>query len=80
MIVSVKSARVSLTLGVCSMAALILSNFALMDIQRGEGHGLEWAIMHVSYAVFILFHISAIVTFVRMMRKIEKQKTEEKSN
>jgi hypothetical protein len=64
-----KSSRVSLILGIISVGALLLSNFALLDIQHGDGHVLEWSIMHVSYVIFILFHVSAIVTFVRILRK-----------
>ena len=69
MIDKVTSIRISFGLGILSAVALLISNFALMDIQHGNGHGLEWAIMHVSYAVFILFHLSVLVTLARLSRR-----------
>ncbi len=73
MIDKVTSIRMSFGLGILSAAALFISNFALMDIQHGNGHALEWAIMHVSYAVFILFHLSVLVTLARLPRRRDER-------
>lgn len=62
------SIRISLLLAALSAEALFVSNLALTDIQHGNGKRLEWAIMHVSYAIFILFHLSAIVSFIKILR------------
>lgn len=73
MINKITSIRISFGLGVLSAVALFISNFALMDIQHGGGFSLEWAIMHISYAVFILFHFSALLTLARLLRTKNKQ-------
>ena len=68
--------RLSLGLGILSTMAVFLSNLALIDIWHGESDlRLEWGAVRVSYAVFILFHISALITFTRLLRgrKIEEK-------
>ncbi|HEX4949901.1 MAG TPA: hypothetical protein VFZ34_24760 [Blastocatellia bacterium] len=71
-----KSIRITFALGILSALALVVSNLALMDIQHGGGFTLEWAIMHISYGIFILFHIFAIVTLARMLRRENERKAE----
>jgi Na+-driven multidrug efflux pump len=62
------SIRISFWLGIFSAVAVFISNLALLDIWHGESDlTLEWRILHVSYGVFILFHISALITFVRLL-------------
>ncbi len=71
------SIRISFWLCLFSGAALFFSNLALMDIGHGESDlKLEWRIMQFSYAVFILFHISAFITFVRLLNWKSNGKTE----
>ncbi len=63
------SIQVSLGLCLFSAIALFISNLALMDIGHGESDlNLEWRIMQVSYAVFILFHGAALITFIRLLK------------
>ena len=71
-----KSISITFALGIFSAIALLVSNLALMDIQKGGGLRLEWAIMHVSYGIFILFHIFAIVTLARMLRRENERNKE----
>lgn len=62
------SIRISLVLGILSAVAVFINNLALIDIWHGESDlVLEWRVLHVSYAIFILFHISALITFVRLL-------------
>ncbi len=63
-----RSIQVSLGLCLLSAIALFISNLALMDIGHGESDlTLEWSILHISYAVFILFHGAALITFIRLL-------------
>lgn len=71
MITLATATRLTFILGGLSAGALVLSNFALLDIQHGNGQRLEWIIMHISYAVFILFHFAALVTLSRWRRNHE---------
>lgn len=70
------SIRISFGLGMLSTAAWLISNLALMDIQHGAGHRLEWGIVHISYALFILFHVSALITLGRLLRKVTERVVE----
>lgn len=72
-----KSISITFALGILSAIALFVSNLALMDIQKGGGYTVEWAILHVSYGIFILFHIFAIVTLTRMLRREKDRNTEQ---
>lgn len=73
------SIRISFGLGILSAVAMVVSNLALMDIQHGESDlRLEWRILHVSYAVFILFHLSALVTLGQLLTAKAAQREGEK--
>jgi hypothetical protein len=66
--------RISFALGLCSALALISSNLALMEIQhKASDLTLEWRILHLSYAVFMLSHLSALVTLARMLNTKTKE-------
>jgi hypothetical protein len=68
------SIRLSFGLGVLSAIAIFFSNLALIDIHHGESDlTLEWAVLRISYTVFILFHISALITLWRLL-KSEREK------
>jgi hypothetical protein len=70
--------QLSLGLGVLSAIAIFFSNLALMDIKHGESDlRLEWGILQISYAIFILFHISAIITFARLLRGRNREEEKE---
>ncbi len=71
------SIRISFGLCVFSAIAVFISNLALMDIGHGESDlTLEWRVLQLSYAVFILFHVSAFITFARLMKWKSSGKTE----
>jgi hypothetical protein len=71
------SIRFSFGLCLISGIALFLSNLALMDIGHGESDvTLEWRILQISYAVFILFHVSVFITLARLMKLKNIRKTE----
>ncbi len=64
------SIRISFGLCLLSILAVLVSNLALIDIGHGESDlRLEWRILRVSYAVFILFHLSSLITFIRLLKK-----------
>ncbi len=64
-----KSARFSIVLGLLSVLAVVASHLALTDISHGEGDlSLEWTVLRISFAVIVAFHISALITLVRLYR------------
>jgi len=79
MITLATATRLTFILGGLLVCALVLSNFALLDIQHGNGQRLEWTIMHISYAVFILFNLAALVTLSRWRRNREADAAPPKS-
>lgn len=71
------SVRITFSLCVISAIAVFISNLALMDIGHGgEDLKLEWAILQISYAIFILFHISAFITLARLIKRNNIEKAE----
>ena len=75
--ISIKSISITFALNILSTVALFVSNLALMNIEKGGGLTLEWAIMRISYGIFILFHIFAIVTLAKMLQR-ENERNKEK--
>lgn len=72
------SVRLTFRLGILSAVAIIISNLALIDISHGESNLiLEWRIMHLSYAIFLLFHISALFTLGRILKQRIGEKSEQ---
>jgi len=64
-----KSARVSIILGFLSVVSILMSHLALTDISHGEGDlSSEWTVLQISFAVFIIFHIFALTTLIKLYR------------
>lgn len=55
------ASRVSLWLGLLSLAAIVLMNLALIDIYHGEAdQTLEWNIVRLAFLVIVVFHAAAL--------------------
>lgn len=67
------AARVSFGLGVVSMVAVAVSHLALTDIAHGAGGPAEWRALQVSFALIVLFHVSALATLWRGCEKIQRR-------
>ena len=69
MMIKLKTAsRVSFTLGVLSVLAVLISHLALTDIRHGEPDlSLEWRVLQISFAVIIAFQVSALITLRRVL-------------
>jgi hypothetical protein len=66
------AARVSFTLGILSVLAVLSSHLALTDIRHGEADlSLEWRVLQISFAVIIAFQVSALITLRRVLRECE---------
>ncbi|HQR31947.1 MAG TPA: hypothetical protein PLK30_04350 [Blastocatellia bacterium] len=72
------SIRISFGLCLLSILAVFVSNLALMDIAHGESDlRLEWRIVQVSYAVFIVFHAVMLVTLARRLKQTRQENREQ---
>ncbi len=72
------SIRISFGLCLLSILAVFVSNLALMDIGHGESDlRLEWRIVQVSYAVFIVFHAVMLVTLARRLKQTRQENREQ---
>ena len=72
------SIRISFGLCLLSILAVFVSNLALMDIAHGESDlRLEWRIVQVSYAVFIVFHAMMLVTLARRLKQTRQENREQ---
>lgn len=57
-------------LGICSLAALAVGHLALTDIfHGGEKLDLEWNVLRLCFVVIALFHIVALTTLWRILRR-----------
>jgi uncharacterized membrane protein len=64
-----KHIKVTLTLGVLSLLALVLSHLAVTDIAHGEANvELEWNVLRVCALVLLLF-IGATLFMLRRVHK-----------
>ena len=62
--------RLTIGLGVLSLAAVVLSQAALTDIYHGEADVTgEWRAVQASFVVIIGFHLAAIAMLWRNGRK-----------
>lgn len=72
------SIRISFGFCLPSILAVFVSNLALMDIAHGESDlRLEWRIVQVSYAVFIVFHAVMLVTLARRLKQTRQENREQ---
>ncbi len=72
------SIRISFGLCLLPILAVFVSNLALMDIAHGESDlRLEWRIVQVSYAVFIVFHAVMLVTLARRLKQTRQENREQ---
>ncbi|MFQ5651316.1 MAG: hypothetical protein ACE5IY_15375 [bacterium] len=61
--------RVTISLGVVALVALLLSHLALTDIYRAEADvSLEWRVVRIGALVFLGFLGSALFTLGRALR------------
>lgn len=63
-----RAVRLSFWLGMLSVVAVGVSHLALTDIFHGEGGLREWRALQVSFAIIIVFQLSALTTLWRIMR------------
>lgn len=63
-------AKISLLLGIFSVLGLIFSHLALTDIWHGVEANLnqEWQMVRIGFLLTTLFHVSAFVTLVLVLR------------
>jgi hypothetical protein len=68
---SIKTAtQVSFGLGLLSLLAVVVGHLALTDIYHGETDtSQEWRFLQVSAVIILAFHISALVTLWRLLRR-----------
>lgn len=64
------AARITFILGVISILAVLVSHLALTDIYHGEADtSQEWRFLRVSAVIILAFHVSALVTLWRLLRR-----------
>lgn len=63
-------ARITFTLGALSLLAVLVGHLALTDIYHGEADtSQEWRFLQVSAVIILAFHVSALLTLWRVMRR-----------
>lgn len=60
--------RLAFALGVLSILAIGISGLALNDIGHGDGGPAEWRALQVSFALIVLFQVTALTMLLRMIR------------
>ena len=63
-----RTAVVTVILGLVSLISVFVAQLALTDIYHGEGDlGLEWGVLRVCFGVIVVFQVSALLSFRRVI-------------